>query len=104
MMADQPPLRALQQTVESFAQTHWGGDYWPALANLARLTEEVGEIARAINQLHGPKRIKPDEARLDLAAELSDALFVLLCLANSNHSDLQTAFDAMLERYTQREG
>jgi len=97
------PLVALQATVTAWAERYWGGEYWPPLANLARLTEEVGEIARAINQAHGPKRIKTDEAAAQLAEEMGDALFVLLCLANSTNVDLQAAFDATLEKYRVRD-
>lgn len=97
------PLAALQAEVDAWAARYWGGEYWPPLANLARLTEEVGEIARAVNQAHGPKRIKPDEAAAQLAGELGDALFALLCLANSTNVDLQTAFDATLEKYRVRD-
>ncbi len=97
------PLTALQAEVESWAGRYWGGEYWPPLANLARLAEEVGEIARAVNQAHGPKRIKADEAAAQLAEELGDALFVLLCLANSTNTDLQAAFDATLEKYRVRD-
>ena len=97
------PLAALQAEVDAWAARYWGGEYWPPLANLARLTEEVGEIARAVNQAHGPKRIKPDEAAAQLAGELGDALFALLCLANSTNVDLQAAFDATLAKYRTRD-
>jgi NTP pyrophosphatase (non-canonical NTP hydrolase) len=103
-MSDQrAPLAALQGEVQRWAERHWGGEYWPPLANLARLAEEVGEVARAINQAHGPKRIKADEAAAQLAGELGDALFVMLCLANSAGVDLQAAFDATLEKYRTRD-
>jgi NTP pyrophosphatase (non-canonical NTP hydrolase) len=98
-----PPLAALQSTVEAWAARYWDGEYWPPLANLARLTEEVGEVARAINQSHGPKRIKADEAAAQLAEEMGDVLFVLVCLANSTNVDLQAAFDATLEKYRTRD-
>ncbi len=97
------PLAMLQAEVERWATRYWGGEYWPPLANLARLTEEVGEIARAINQGYGPKRIKSDEAAAQLAGEIGDALFVLCCLANSTGIDLQSAFDATLEKYRGRD-
>lgn len=104
-MSDQQPapLTALQAEVEQWAARYWGGEYWPPLANLARLTEEAGEIARAINLAYGPKRIKTDEAAAQLAEEMGDALFVLLCLANSTNVDLQTAFDATLAKYRVRD-
>ena len=100
---DPAPLMALQARVEEWAARYWGGEYWPPLANLARLAEEVGEVARAVNQAHGPKRIKPDEADAQLAGEMADALFALLCLANSTGVDLQAAFDATLEKYRVRD-
>jgi NTP pyrophosphatase (non-canonical NTP hydrolase) len=97
------PLDALQAAVDGWAGEHWGGEYWPPHANLARLTEEVGEVARAVNQGYGPKRIKPDEAAANLAGELADALFALVCIANSTGVDLQAAFDATLAKYRTRD-
>ena len=104
-MDHQPPapLSQLQAEVDAWAARYWGGEYWPPLANLARLTEEIGEIARAINQAHGPKRIKADEAAAQLAGEMGDALFALFCLANSTGVDLQRAFDTTLEKYRTRD-
>ncbi|MGH9176113.1 MAG: nucleotide pyrophosphohydrolase [Vicinamibacterales bacterium] len=93
----------LQQEIQGWADRYWGGEYWPPLANLARLAEEVGEVARAVNQAHGPKRIKPNESAAHLAEEMGDALFVLLCLANSTGVDLQAAFDGTLEKYRTRD-
>lgn len=98
-----PPLTAVQRRVDEWASRYWGGEYWPPLANLARLVEEVGEVARAINQTHGAKRVKPDEAAAEIGAELADALFALVCIANSANVDLQQAFDAMLEKYRTRD-
>jgi NTP pyrophosphatase (non-canonical NTP hydrolase) len=102
-MQDNGPLGEMQARVDTWAEHYWGGEYWPPLANLARLIEEVGEIARAVNQGYGPKRVKADEAQVQLAEEFGDALFVLLCLANSTGIDLQAAFDATLEKYRIRD-
>ena len=88
------PLRALQREVEQWAERYWASEYWPPHANLARLFEEAGEVARAVNQGYGPKRVKEGEAGASLSAELGDLLFVTLCLANSTGVDLQAAFDA----------
>ena len=96
-------LVELQQTVDAWAARYWDGEYWAPLANLARLTEEVGEVARAVNQGYGPKRVKDDESQAQLAGELGDALFVLLCLANSTGIDLDAAFTATLEKYCTRD-
>jgi NTP pyrophosphatase (non-canonical NTP hydrolase) len=97
------PLEELQQIVAGWAERHWNGEYWPPHANLARLTEEVGEIARAVNQRYGPKRVKQDETAAELGGELADALFALLCLANSTGVDLNAAFDATLKKYATRD-
>lgn len=77
--------------------------YWPPLANLARLTEEVGELAREINARYGPKTKKPGEAAGDLGLELADCLFVLLCLANSLQIDMEDAFARTLAKYRVRD-
>lgn len=78
------------------------GGYWPPLANLARLFEECGELARAINQTHGSKRVKPEEARANTAEELGDVLYVLLVLANSLDLDAQAALAGVLRKAQRR--
>lgn len=97
------PLEELQAQIQDWADRYWQGTYWPPLANLARLTEEIGEVARAVNQIHGPKIIKDREAAATLQEELGDLLFVLLCLANSTNTDLQAGFDGVLEKYRVRD-
>lgn len=77
--------------------------YWPPLANLARLTEEVGELARLINHRFGPKTKKPGEDDQDLALELADILFVLIAIANEQNIDLNAAFEQTLEKYRVRD-
>ncbi len=74
------------------------GGYWPPLANLARLFEECGELARVINQTHGPKRVKPGERQAELEEELGDALYVLLGLANSLNVDANAALRQALAK------
>jgi NTP pyrophosphatase (non-canonical NTP hydrolase) len=77
--------------------------YWPPLANLARLTEEVGELARLLNHRFGPKRKKAEEAEQDLGEELADVLFVLLVIANEQGIDMSTALERVLEKYRMRD-
>lgn len=96
-------LDGVQREVQDWAERYWGGEYWPPLANLARLTEEVGELARAINQQHGNKRRKPGEGAADIELELGDLLFVAACIANSTGADLQRGFEAALEKYRLRD-
>ncbi|MBA3824394.1 MAG: nucleotide pyrophosphohydrolase [Ktedonobacterales bacterium] len=94
-------LHAAQAQVEASIQAL--GGYWPPLANLARLFEECGEVARVVNQTHGPKRRKPGEPTPEVAEELGDALYTLLVLANSLEVDLTTALRAVLAKYEQRD-
>ncbi len=77
--------------------------YWPPLANLARLIEEVGELAREINHVHGPKTKRAEEDDGDLALEIGDVLFVLVALANEQGVDLEDAFRRVLRKYEARD-
>jgi NTP pyrophosphatase (non-canonical NTP hydrolase) len=77
--------------------------YFSPLTNLARLTEEVGEVAREINHHFGQKPKRPDEAEGSIAMELADVLFVVICLANSQKIDLDRAFDQMMTKVTSRD-
>lgn len=78
--------------------------YWPPLTNLARLTEEVGELAREMNHRFGHKTKRPDEPEQDLALELGDVLFVLLVIANEQKIDLEETLERVLEKYRSRDG
>ncbi|MEJ2540008.1 MAG: nucleotide pyrophosphohydrolase [Gemmatimonadota bacterium] len=77
--------------------------YWPPLVNLARLTEEVGELARLMNHRFGPKRKKPGEVEQELGEELADVLFVLMVIANQQGIDLGEALEGVLEKYRLRD-
>ena len=96
-------FREAQATVDRWISQYKEG-YFPPLSNLARLSEEVGELAREINHRFGQKTKKPDEPDGDLAMELADILFVVICLANSQQVDLDAAFDAMMAKVTARDG
>lgn len=95
-------LRDAQRQVDAYIRQFREG-YFPPLVNLARLTEEVGELAREINHRFGPKTKKPDEPEGDLALELADILFVLVVLANQLDVDLQTAMEGTMEKYRVRD-
>jgi NTP pyrophosphatase (non-canonical NTP hydrolase) len=77
--------------------------YWPPLHNLARLMEEVGELARELNHLYGSKPKRSDEPEQELALELADVLFVLLVIANEQGIDLDDALDRVLLKYRSRD-
>ena len=77
--------------------------YWPPLTNLARLIEEVGELARELNHHFGSKSKKPEEPNQDLALELADVLFVLIVIANEQGIDLDEALESVLAKYRERD-
>lgn len=77
--------------------------YFSPLANLARLTEEVGELAREINHTYGEKKKKDSEEANTIKAELGDNLFVLLCLANSMGIDMTESFNETMEKFNTRD-
>jgi NTP pyrophosphatase (non-canonical NTP hydrolase) len=77
--------------------------YFHPLTNLARLAEEVGELAREINHRYGEKTKKPEEPDGDLGMEMADILFVLICIANREGIDLQESFDRMMQKIEMRD-
>ena len=77
--------------------------YWPPLAILARLIEEVGELAREVNHRFGSKPKRDDEDPRELELEIADVLFVLLCLANERGIDLDAAFERVMAKYEERD-
>ena len=89
-------LRQVQSEVD--ASIRELGGYWPPLANLARLFEECGELARAVNQTHGAKLVKSGEAPSNVIEELGDVLYVLLVLANSLDVDAAAALNTVLQK------
>ena len=95
-------LKTIQRDVDSYIGQFKEG-YFPPLVNLARLTEEVGELARELNHLYGPKKKKPDEGEGDVALELADVLFVLVVLANQMSIDLDDAVRRTMEKYAVRD-
>ena len=77
--------------------------YWPPLTNLARLIEEVGELARELNHRYGHKTKKPGEPEQDIGLELADILFVIIAIANEQKIDLESAFQQVLDKYQVRD-
>lgn len=96
-------LKDAQRRVDAWIGQFEEG-YWPPLVNLARLIEEVGELAREMNHRFGAKPKKADEPEADLAIELADVLFVLIAIANERGIDLDAALERTLEKYRERDG
>ena len=95
-------FRDAQQAVDRWVDQFEEG-YFPPLVNVARLAEEVGELAREVNHQFGPKKKKADEAPGSVAMELADILFVVICIANSQQIDLDDAFTQMMAKVTSRD-
>lgn len=96
-------IKEAQETVDKWISTY-GVRYFNELTNMAILTEEVGEVARIIARTYGEqsKGTAPIETE-DLADELSDVLFVVICLANQTGVDLEKAFQKNLQKKTARD-
>ena len=77
--------------------------YWPALSQFARLTEEVGEVARLLNHMYGLKPKKKEEAEQQLGEELADVIFTVMCLANAHDIDLDVEFEKTLDKLRTRD-
>lgn len=95
-------LTDCQSRVDAWISQYKEGYFHP-LTNLCRLTEEVGELAREVNHRFGQKTKKKDEPHGDLAMEMADILFVLICMANREKIDLQQAFDRMMVKVEERD-
>jgi NTP pyrophosphatase (non-canonical NTP hydrolase) len=77
--------------------------YFDPLTNMTRLAEEVGELAREVNHRFGQKTKKKDEAEGDMAMEMADIMFVLICMANREGIDLQASFERMMAKVEGRD-
>jgi NTP pyrophosphatase (non-canonical NTP hydrolase) len=99
-------LNDAQATVDNWIQTI-GIRYFNELTNMAILTEEVGEVARLMSRMYGEQSFKKSEdaanAKENLADEMADVLFVLICLANQTGVDLTAALEKNLDKKTKRD-
>jgi NTP pyrophosphatase (non-canonical NTP hydrolase) len=101
-LATSSSLKDVQTRVDTWVRQFEEGYFHP-LTNLARLSEEVGELAREVNHRFGEKTKKRDEPEGDLAMEMADILFVLICMANREGIDLQEAFEQMMAKVEVRD-
>lgn len=95
-------LRESQAVVDEWVQTI-GVRYFSELTNTAVLMEEVGELARIMARTYGDQSFKKSDEQYDLADEMADILFVLICLANQTGVDLTKAFTKNIEKKTTRD-
>ena len=95
-------LQDYQKQVDDWVQGY-KVPYWSPLSMLARLSEEVGELARAYNHKYGDKIRKSDEAPDDIEGELGDILFDIICMANSEGIDLDKAISKVIHKARTRD-
>jgi NTP pyrophosphatase (non-canonical NTP hydrolase) len=97
-----PTIKEAQQQVDTWIKTY-GIRYFSELTNMAILTEEVGELARIIARTYGEQSFKDSDLSKNLADEMADVLWVLLCLANQTGVDLESALKKNIEKKTERD-
>lgn len=101
-MEDEKTLKELQTEVHTYISQFKEG-YFSPLAMTARLTEELGELAREVNHYFGEKPKKAKEDTRTIEEELGDLLFVLVCFANSLNIDLEHAHNLVMNKFKTRD-
>ena len=91
-----------QKVVDQWIKTY-GKRYFNELTNMAILTEEVGEVARVMARNYGEQSFKNSDRKVELADELADVLWVLICIANQTGVDLTEALKKNIEKKTERD-
>lgn len=91
-----------QRQVDEWIKTY-GVRYFGELTNMAILTEEVGELARVISRTYGEQSFKKSDKEYNLADEMADVLWVLICLANQTGVNLTEAFEKNMDKKTSRD-
>ena len=95
-------LQEAQENVDRWIK-EYGVRYFNELTNMAILTEEVGEVARIIARRYGEQSFKESDKQIDLADELADVLWLLICLANQTGVDLTEALQKNIDKKTSRD-
>ncbi len=95
-------LANYQKSVNNWVKQYTLG-YFKPLEILARLAEEVGELARELNHQFGPKKKKSSEKKNEIGDEIADIIFTLICLANSQNIDLDKSFEKMMNKLNTRD-
>ena len=95
-------IHTMQREVDQYISQFKEG-YFSPLAMLARMSEELGELAREVNHYYGEKPKKSTEEKKTIDEELGDLLFVLICFANSLHIDLDEAFERVMKKFHERD-
>ncbi|MEN9918017.1 MAG: hypothetical protein RL662_453 [Bacteroidota bacterium] len=99
---DNITIREAQDTVDHWIKTY-GVRYFNELTNMTILTEEVGELARIMARTYGDQSFKKTDLDKNIADEMADVLWILVCLANQTGVDLTRAFKNNMEKKTKRD-
>lgn len=102
MILEEKTIKQMQQEVDDYIGQFKEG-YFSPLAMVARLTEELGELAREVNHYYGEKPKKNTEKVKTVEEELGDLQFVLICLANSLNINLQEAHERVMYKFNTRD-
>lgn len=95
-------IKQAQQLVDDWIKTT-GVRYFNELTNTAMLMEEVGEVARIMARQYGEQSFKPSDKEVNLADEMADVLFVLICLSNQTGIDLTDALEKNMQKKSIRD-
>ncbi len=95
-------LEEAQKQVDEWIKTY-GIRYFSELTNMAILTEEVGELARVVSRTYGDQSFKKSDLDANLADEMADVLWVLICMANQTGINLTEAFEKNMQKKTDRD-
>ena len=101
MVTKEISIREAQEIVDKWIK-EYGVRYFDEMTNMAILTEEVGEVARIMARTYGEQSFKEGEKK-ELADELADVLWVLICIANQTGVDLTEALGKNLDKKTKRD-
>jgi NTP pyrophosphatase (non-canonical NTP hydrolase) len=99
-------IKEAQQKVDQWIN-QYGGGYFSELTNMGIMTEEVGELARWVVRKYGDQTLKPSEAETNMhdaiADEMTDILWVLLCMANQMNIDITSSLEKNISKKTLRD-
>jgi len=90
-------FRSMQIDVDNWVE-QFKAPYWPPLSILARITEEVGELASELNDRYGGRVKKSTDDTKDIGDEIGDVMFALFCLANSHDIDLDKSWKNVMDK------
>lgn len=102
MYANEISIRSAQSSIDQWIKTT-GVRYFSELTNMAILSEEVGEVARLMSRMYGDQSFKDSDKEKNLADELADVLWVLMCIANQTGIDLTDALVKNFEKKNMRD-